>query len=166
MCLCGTNGCIKFITGWFLSKVGIGKTQFFNKTFLSSLSFVGSGRYRKHAPPDLKTSKPLQSLLRTPKHKVTPKEPRADPAPAMNQPTVRPLPTLQIPSSLPTTLTPKQELLSWHLRLGHLPFGVLINAAKLGLLPTRLAKCTDHPKCPSCQYGMAHRHPWRTIIGW
>ena len=34
--------------------------------------------------------------------------------------------------------------------LGHLPFGVIQNAARLGILPNRLAHVKDHPKCPSC----------------
>ena len=81
--------------------------------------------------------------------------------PKLQEPVNRPIPTLQIPSSLPSSLTPKQELMAWHLKLGHLPFGVLINAAKLGILPKRLATVTDNPRCPSCLYGAAYRRPWR-----
>ena len=51
--------------------------------------------------------------------------------------------------------------MAWHLKLGHLPFGVIQNAARLGILPNRLTQVKDFPKCPSCLYGAAHRRPWR-----
>ena len=40
--------------------------------------------------------------------------------------------------------------------------GVIQNAARLGILPARLAQVKDPPKCPSCLYGAAHRRSWRT----
>ena len=39
--------------------------------------------------------------------------------------------------------------MAWHLKLGHLvPFGVLKQAAELGILPHRIATVKDFPKCP------------------
>lgn len=94
-------------------------------------------------------------------HKSTPKPAVEEPKVTATPEAKRNLPTLQLPASMPTSLTPKQDLLSWHLRLGHIPFGILTNMARVGILPQRLAKVQDNPKCPSCQYGQAHRRPWR-----
>ena len=52
--------------------------------------------------------------------------------------------------------------MAWHLKLGHLPFGVIQNAARLGILPHRLTQVKDPPKCPGCLYGAAHQRPWQT----
>ncbi len=84
-------------------------------------------------------------------------EPEPAPKPAAK---VSQLPTIKAPSSFPNKLTPSQQLLAWHLRLGHMPFGVLKNAAKLGLLPKALQHA-ENPMCPSCLYGMQARTPWR-----
>ena len=62
----------------------------------------------------------------------------------------------------PRQLSPvQQEFLSWHNRLFHMPFGQMYKLAKLGILPKRFMKCTNM-LCISCQFGKAHRRPWRT----
>ena len=53
-------------------------------------------------------------------------------------------------------------LLRWHYRLGHLPFGTLINLAKQGLINQHLATIQEPPLCPGCQYGKQTRRSWRT----
>ena len=62
----------------------------------------------------------------------------------------------------PQALSPEQqELMSYHQRLGHLPFFLLHRLAQLGLIPRRLAKLKDHPPhCASCSFGHAHYYPW------
>ena len=64
----------------------------------------------------------------------------------------------------PHALSPEQqELMSYHQRLGHLPFSLLHRLAQLGLIPRRLVKLKDHaPHCASCSFGQAHRRPWRS----
>lgn len=64
----------------------------------------------------------------------------------------------------PTALSPEQqELMSYHLRLGHLPFSILNRLARIGVIPRRLAKLKNNPpRCPSCIFGQAHRRPWRS----
>ncbi|KAL7496856.1 hypothetical protein ACHAWT_005049 [Skeletonema menzelii] len=62
----------------------------------------------------------------------------------------------------PRQLSPvQQEFLSWHNRLFHMPFSQMYKLAKLGFLPKRFLKCTNM-LCISCQFGKAHRRPWRT----
>ena len=63
----------------------------------------------------------------------------------------------------PRVLSPlQQEFMSWHHRLYHLPFNRMLLLAKKGYLPKRLLKCQDKPpKCIACQFGTAHRRPWR-----
>jgi hypothetical protein len=56
---------------------------------------------------------------------------------------------------------PTAELLAWHYRLGHLPFGRIKKLAERGDLPTYL-KDARVPRCASCLFGKAHRRPWRT----
>ena len=58
--------------------------------------------------------------------------------------------------------TPQAELLLWHYRLGHLPFGRIVKMAERGDLPPHLAKCKV-PKCAGCLFGKATRRPWRTM---
>ena len=55
----------------------------------------------------------------------------------------------------------QRELLSWHYRLGHLPFNQLLDLAKEGRIPKQLANC-QVPKCPACLFGKMTRKPWRT----
>ena len=64
------------------------------------------------------------------------------------------------PTTIPKPLTPQQQLLSWHLRLGHIPFDILKQAAQEGILPPILQK-SDNPICPSCQYGKQTKTRWR-----
>jgi hypothetical protein len=63
----------------------------------------------------------------------------------------------------PQTLTPTQQmLLDWHYRLYHLPFRRILMLAERGWLPRRLLDCRDRiPLCVACQFGAAHRRPWR-----
>ena len=62
----------------------------------------------------------------------------------------------------PSSLTPVQEeFLSWHNRLGHMPFAQMKRLADRGALPRRFAKVSC-PKCASCLFGKQHRRPWRT----
>jgi hypothetical protein len=63
----------------------------------------------------------------------------------------------------PRALTPQQqELMSWHHRLYHLPFNRIFMLAKRGWLPKVLLKLQDKlPLCAACQFGAAHRRPWR-----
>jgi len=53
------------------------------------------------------------------------------------------------------------KLLSWHYRLGHLPFNQLLSLAQEGRIPKPLANCPV-PKCPACLFGKMMRKPWRT----
>ena len=64
----------------------------------------------------------------------------------------------------PRTLSPlQQELMSWHHRLYHLPFRTIFRLADLGILPKRFLECRNkQPLCIACQFGQAHRRPWRT----
>ena len=96
--------------------------------------FVQKTFEHKCAPPKHKTEQPAKGLLKPPtyqvrEHQSTPDVPRKRNEKKSQKILSRKLPTLQVPSNLPATLTPKQELLSWHLRLGHLPFGVITNMA-------------------------------------
>ena len=63
----------------------------------------------------------------------------------------------------PKILSPlQQELMSWHHRLYHLPFATIFRLASLGILPKRLLACRNRPPlCVACQFGQAHRRPWR-----
>ena len=63
----------------------------------------------------------------------------------------------------PRILTPvQQELMDWHHRLYHLSFSKIFLLAELGHLPKRLLDCKSKlPLCVACQFGTAHRRPWR-----
>ena len=54
----------------------------------------------------------------------------------------------------------QRELLSWHNRLGHLPFSDLQRLSSTGAIPRRLQN-VEHPKCVACIFGKSHRRPWR-----
>ena len=64
----------------------------------------------------------------------------------------------------PQPLSPEQqEMMDYHVRLGHLPFFILHRLAQIGIIPRRLTRVKDHPpRCASCLFGHAHRHPWRS----
>ena len=64
----------------------------------------------------------------------------------------------------PRVLSPsQQELMSWHHRLYHLPFWRMFQLASKGYLPKILLDCKEKPPlCVACQFGTAHRRPWRT----
>ena len=55
----------------------------------------------------------------------------------------------------------QRNLMKVHLRCGHTPFGILKQAAKLGVLSSDIL-CKDNPPCPSCLYGKSVRRSWRT----
>ena len=55
---------------------------------------------------------------------------------------------------------PRQELLLWHYRLGHIPMSRLQHMAAQGDLPARLASCSK-PECASCRFGRATKVAWR-----
>ena len=61
----------------------------------------------------------------------------------------------------PLTHRDEALFLSWHIKLGHLPFSILRWLAQLGIIPKRLAKCRNLV-CPACLYGKQRRRPWRT----
>jgi hypothetical protein len=71
--------------------------------------------------------------------------------------------TTDAPPSIPPDeqQSPRDMLMGYHLRLGHLSFDRLQQAARQGILPRRIADCSV-PKCPSCLFGKAKRRPWRT----
>ena len=60
----------------------------------------------------------------------------------------------------PKSLDPKDELMRWHYRLGHLPFDSIKQLADKGQLPKRLLTCHT-PFCAACQYGKMTKRPWR-----
>ena len=51
-----------------------------------------------------------------------------------------------------TSLSPRGELLRWHIRLGHLSFSKMINLMELGILPHKLLKIRP-PMCACCKIG-------------
>jgi len=55
----------------------------------------------------------------------------------------------------------EEELMYWHLRLGHLAFPRVQHMAQLCLLPHLLVNAFI-PFCSGCAYGKMTRHPWRT----
>ena len=55
----------------------------------------------------------------------------------------------------------QQNLMKCHLQYGHMPFGILIQAAKNGLLPSNII-AKEYPPCPSCLYGKSTHRSWRT----
>ena len=59
----------------------------------------------------------------------------------------------------PTKLTPSDELLRWHYKLGHTPFKMLQRMATQGDLPRRLASVIP-PFCAACKYGKQTKCPW------
>jgi hypothetical protein len=60
-----------------------------------------------------------------------------------------------------SSLDATDELMRWHLQLGHLPFANIRLMAARKEIPSRLANCRI-PKCQSCLYGRATKRPWRT----
>ena len=63
----------------------------------------------------------------------------------------------------PTHLSPlQQEFLIMHCELNHLPFTIMLQLAKMNILPRRLLKLrNDLPPCIFCLFGKAHCWPWR-----
>ena len=57
----------------------------------------------------------------------------------------------------------QQELMSWHHCIYHLPLPILLCLAPMSLLSKWLLEWRNNPPlCVPCQFGVAHRHPWRT----
>jgi hypothetical protein len=57
----------------------------------------------------------------------------------------------------------QQEFLSFHCKMFHLPYSIMMRMSSLGILPRRFLKLrNDLPPCISCLFGQAHRRPWRT----
>ena len=54
-------------------------------------------------------------------------------------------------------------MLYLHHKLGHLPFSVMRNMARVGLLPKKIYNCRE-PKCSSCLFGAATKRAWRTKV--
>ena len=67
---------------------------------------------------------------------------------------------ISTPNKQDTTKTPtekaQQNLLKCHLQYGHMPFGILVQAAQQGILPKNIIT-KEYPKCPSCLYGKSTR---------
>ena len=61
----------------------------------------------------------------------------------------------------PTKLTPSNELLRWHYKLGLAPFKLLQQMPTQEDLPKRLATVIP-PFCAACKYGKQTKRPWRT----
>jgi hypothetical protein len=57
--------------------------------------------------------------------------------------------------------TSQAQLLAWHYRLGHIPFGKIRQFAARGDLPADLATCPT-PRCAACMFGKMTRRAWRT----
>ena len=66
----------------------------------------------------------------------------------------------KFPISPDGKITPSEELLKYHQRMGHIPFTKLQILAKEGALPKYLSKC-DIPICSSCMYAKMSKRPWR-----
>ena len=57
-------------------------------------------------------------------------------------------------------LTPPEQLLRYHQKMGHMSFQKLQILAEQGAIPKHLAKC-DIPVCSSCMYSKMSKRPWR-----
>ena len=67
----------------------------------------------------------------------------------------------QLAADLKNTVSDDQrELMQYHLKLEHLPFGDVKKLAEQGIIHKRLAKVKP-PLCHSCLMGKQHRKPWR-----
>ena len=95
---------------------------------------------------------------------------KVDFAPLRNSPTRfdvsegGPLPATEGDPRLQQLQKKQMRLATLHEKLGHVSFEVLNRLAQAGLVPRDLAGVPP-PKCPGCQYGKAHRKPWRSK-GW
>ena len=65
--------------------------------------------------------------------------------------------------AIPRTLSHlKQDFMSWHHWLYHLPYRIIFWLVSLSFLPKRLLECRNKPPlCVACQFSQAHRRPWR-----
>ena len=70
------------------------------------------------------------------------------------------------PTTVASAFPPKasdihqQRLMSEHLRFGHMPFDILQQAARNGILPKQLADCKV-PRCTACLFSKARKRPWK-----
>ena len=106
---------------------------------------------------------PLQSILKEPKYtkNVTFGESLSEsPQDQTDENTSTPS-----QQDLPKTPPDKaqENLLKCHLQYGHMPFGILVQAAQQGILPKNIIT-KEYPKCPSCLYGKSMCRTWRTKI--
>ena len=64
----------------------------------------------------------------------------------------------------PESLSPLQEeIMSYHLKMHHLPFPKLVELAEQGDIPKRLAALKGSTAaCVACIFGTAHKKPWHT----
>ena len=74
---------------------------------------------------------------------------------------VPPIPNQPVAINNPVTPRDKALFLSWHFKLGHMPFNKITWTAKIGLLPAKLQYC-QNVVCPACLDGKQKRRPWRT----
>ena len=66
----------------------------------------------------------------------------------------------KFPISPDGKISPTEELLKYHQKMGHISFRKLQILASEGALPKHLAKC-DIPICSSCMYAKMAKRPWR-----
>jgi len=129
--------------------------------------------YSRTATPELDEEHPSEGPSTTPNVRVPSDEPT-------RRPSIAPIES-RIDQDAPITVTfdtdvqeeedvtqshpemtrDEEELMYWHLRLGHLAFSRVQHMAHLGLLPRRLQKAKI-PFCSGCIYGKMTRRPWRT----
>jgi GAG-pre-integrase domain len=75
-------------------------------------------------------------------------------------PELQPAPINELFETKPISQEHEDNLMLWHIKLGHLPFKRLQSMAQKGDLPKSLAKFTP-PTCQACLYGRATRIPWK-----
>ena len=97
---------------------------------------------------------------------ATPQDPSEKTLPTTTQLEFSPIQQTEKPNLIeeeeePSKLTPSDELLRWHYKLGHAPFTRLQQMATRGDLPIRLATVIP-PFCAACKYGKQTKRPWRT----
>ena len=104
---------------------------------------------------------PLQSILKEPKYS---KSVSFDESPTEST-QEQTKDDSSAPNNKDTMKTPtdkaQQNLLKCHLQCGHMPVGILVQAAQQGILPKNIIT-KEYPKCPSCLYGKSTRRAWRT----
>jgi hypothetical protein len=92
----------------------------------------------------------VQDLRRNKRHRERPTTPGQPKATSFSTAGSNPYITIS------KDVDPKDLLMAYHVRLGHLPFDRIQLAAKQGILPNRIAKC-HAPKRASCLFDKAKR---------